>query len=149
MTTARTCALLLGLAALAVGGCASGASTGSSVGATTAGTDTQAFDAMRRALLRGAPARERGDASALRTLEPGLSSTGLALLRARMPHDLRRSDVALFLEARAAFGDALKLWVGAVADGSDGDVLGGYDTVAEAYHAWVGAYRGLRPERAV
>ena len=149
MTVTRACTLLACLAALTLVGCRSGGSAGSDVGAAVAGTESPAFEAMRRALQRGTPARERGDADALRALEPGLSSAGLALLRARMPHDLRRSDVGLFLEARAAFGDALKFWVGAVAGDTDPALVNAYDTVVEAFHAWVGAYRGLRPERAV
>jgi hypothetical protein len=138
--------LLLCLAASAAGGCTTGAP------ASTPGVDTgtPAFEAMRTALGRGAAARERGDAGALRALEPALSSTGIALLRARMPHDLRRAHVGHFLEARAAFGDALKLWVGATtAGGVDAAVLDAYDALVESYHAWLGAYRGLLPERAV
>jgi len=116
----------------------------------TPGGATPAFSALGAVLVRGAAPRERGDAAALRALGPSVSRSGLALLEARMPHDLRRADVERFLDARAAFGAALKLWVGAL-DGPDDPaaLLKAWDGVVEAYWAWVDAYRGLPPERAV
>jgi hypothetical protein len=39
--------------------------------------------------------------------------------------------------------------VRAVEGGDDGAVLQAYDALVETYWAWVDAYRGLTPERAV
>lgn len=151
----------LGLAALLLVACSSSgrAPAGTGVRRAMPGGSAPAFSGMRSALLAGAAARERGDAPALRALGPSISRTGLALLEARMPHDLRRADVERFVDARAAFGDALKLWVGAVSTPSgtapsgtapdDAAVLGAYDGLVETYWAWVDVYRGLAPERAV
>ena len=150
MSRPPTPAVCLGLAALLLVGCASrGAPASATARRATPGGATPAFSGMQGVLLRGTAARERGDAAALRALGPSISRTGLALLQARMPHDLRRADVERFLDARAAFGDALKLWVGAVDAPDDGAVLSAYDGLVETYWAWVDAYRGLAPERAV
>lgn len=142
----------LGLTVVLLAGCSSssrGAPASSTARTATPGGGTPAFSGMQAALLRGTAPRERGDAAGLRTLGPSISRAGLALLQARMPHDLRRADVERFLDARAAFGGALKLWVGAVDAPDDPAVLSAYDTLVEAYWAWVDAYRGLTPERAV
>ena len=140
----------LGLAVLLLAGCASrGAPASTSARTTTPGGATPAFSGMQAALLRGTAARERGDTAALRALGPSVSRAGLALLQARMPHDLRRADVERFLDARSAFGSALKLWVGAVGSPDDAAVLSAYDGLVDATWAWVDAYRGLAPERAV
>ena len=144
----------LGLALLLLAGCASrGAPASAAARSATPGGATPAFSGMQRTLLAGTAARDRGDAGALRALGPSISRAGLALLQARMPHDLRRADVERFLDARAAFGDALKLWVGAVDAPDDipddAAVLRTYDGLVESYWAWVDAYRGLPPERAV
>jgi len=140
----------LALSLLLLAGCTSrGAPAGASVRTATPGGATPAFSGMQAVLLQGSAARERGDAAALRALGPSISRTGLALLQARMPHDLRRADVERFLDARTAFGDALKLWVRAVDGPDDRAVPGAYDGLVEAYWAWVDAYRGLSPERAV
>lgn len=142
--------IALGLALLVLAGCASrGAPASSTARTATPGGATPAFSGMRAALLRGTAPRERGDAEALRALGPSISRSGLALLQSRMPHDLRRADVERFLDQRAAFGSALKLWVQATEGGTPPQILGAYDQVVEAYWAWVDAYRGLSPERAV
>ena len=149
-----TTALLAVLTAALLAACSGSARSPASAAATGArtsspGDTSPAFSGMRAVLLRGTAPREANDARALRSLGPSISRSGLALLQARMPHDLRRSYVEHFLEARAAFGDALKLWVAAVEGADDGPVLGAYDEVVNAYWAWVDVYRGRAPERAV
>lgn len=117
---------------------------------TAPGGTTPAFRAMGTVIAEGAGLRERGNAAGLRALGPRLSRTGLALLRARMPHDLRRSDVAHFLDARAAFGDAMKAWVRAVeGGGDDAGLFRAFEHLAGTYRGWVDASMGLPPERAV
>jgi len=135
--------------ALVLAACGAPARAPAGVRTSSPAVEAHAFAPVRQILLEGAPARERRDAAALRTLGPALTTRGIELLKARMPHDLRRADVAHFLEGRAAFGDALKAWAGAV-EGSDGAaLLASWDGLVEAYWAWVDAYRGLPPEHAV
>lgn len=151
MTARRLAAALAGLAAVVLlASCRTPTPPApAGVRTSTPGGEAPAFSSMRQVLLSLAPAREREDAAALRARGLAVTARGLELLRARMPHDLRRAHVAHFLEGRAAFGDALKVWAGGVEGGDDPAVLGAYDGLVEAYWAWVDAYRGLPPERAV
>lgn len=107
------------------------------------------FRALRRILDAGLAAHVRGDARALRARSPALSREGLALIKATLPHDVARTDVPRYLEGRAAFGAALKRWVGAVESGTDREVLDAFADVEAAYRGWVDAYLGLEPETSV
>ncbi len=97
---------------------------------------------------RAPPYRERGDAGGLRALSPRLANTGLALIKAGPPHDLKRAHVARYQEGRAVFGGVLKHWVAVVEAGDDAAVLATFDELTDAYCGWLDASQGLAPARA-
>lgn len=140
-------AAALGLALLA---CASGRPMPrGAVRADPGGPVTPAFQGMRTVLLEAQAHRERGDVGALRGMDAEITAHGLGLLRANLPHDLRDGDLERFLDARAAFGDALKTWARAREAGADALLLEAVDRLADTYWAWIDAYKGLPPERSV
>jgi hypothetical protein len=110
---------------------------------------TPAFQAMGSVLRRAQRAADAGGAAALRGEAPEVASTGIALLRSSLPHDLRRADVLRFHEGRAAFGAALGAWQREVDAGRDAGLVSALQALVDAYWGWVDAYKGLPPERAV
>lgn len=153
MRTAWSAAALGTLLILAgLGGCRgarSRAAPATPAAAAAVRTSTPAFSAMQAVLREGAPYRERGDAGGLRALSPRLANTGLALIKAGPPHDLKRAHVARYQEGRAFFGGVLKHWVAVVEAGDDAAVLATFDELTDAYFGWLDASQGLAPARAI
>ncbi len=141
---------LLVAALLGATACAgSGAGTGVP-GARPASMQTpMRFRRMRSMLNDAAVEAARGDAARLRARGPALSSEGIALIKAVMPHDVSRTDVPRYLEGRARFGEALKAWVTAVESGSDATVIDALRRLDDATRGWIDAYLGREPETSV
>lgn len=90
------------------------------------------------------------DAAAITALRGPVSAEGLALLRGRIPHDLRRQDMPRFLDARRLFGDALSRWVGALENGAGAAaILRATSELDDATQGWIDAYLGRATESAV
>jgi hypothetical protein len=110
---------------------------------------TPEFQAMRVALSRAEGAARANDARTVRAGAGDVTDRGIALLRARVPHDLQRADLPRFLEGRAAFGDALRAFAAATESPDDARVLRALQDLVDTYWGWVDAYHGLAPERSV
>ncbi len=105
------------------------------------------IDRLMRSARAHAIAR---DAVAITGLRGPISSEGLALLRGRIPHDLRRQDVPRFLDARRLFGDALSRWVGVLESGAGAEaILRATSELDDATQGWIDAYLGRATESAV
>jgi hypothetical protein len=113
------------------------------------GEVTPAFQGMRTVLLQAQALREREDARSLRGLDATLTAHGLGLLQANLPHDLRDGDVERFMDARAAFGEALKEWARARESAAPEPLFAAVDRLVDTYWAWVDAYKGRPPEHSV
>jgi hypothetical protein len=88
------------------------------------------------------------DVPGLKALAPQVNREGLSLLQANMPNDVARPDVPRYLEGRSLFGKALVEFARAVETGDrDPDLPDLFTRVAESWHAWMRAMRGLPPER--
>lgn len=107
------------------------------------------FRRLRVQLDEALAAARRRDAAALRRASPALSNEGLALIRAGLPNDVAREDVPRYLEGRVRFGDALKLWVGAVSSGTDAEVIDALHRLDDATRGWIDAYLGRAPDSSV
>ena len=143
-------ALLAGaLSAGLLSGCASeGAADGAPRAAARPMTPMR-FRRMRAMLDEAAREAGRGDVAALRRRSPTLSTEGLALIQAVLPHDVARQDVPRYIEGRARFGEALKDWVTVVASGTDAEVIQALRRLDDATRGWVDAYLGLAPETSI
>jgi hypothetical protein len=140
-------ALAAALVAAALAACTPGARA-PSARPTPAGL-APGYGAMAVVLRQAEALAARRDAAGLRALHGEIVETGLGLLRARMPHDLRDADVPRFHEGRLAFGDALKDWAVAVEGRDDAALFPALERLADAYFGWMDAYKGRAPERSV
>lgn len=102
-------------------------------------------------LMRSARARALvRDAAGITAMRGPISSEGLALLRGRIPHDLRRQDVPRFLDGRRLFGDALSRWVAVLESGAGAEaILRATSELDDATQGWIDAYLGRATESAV
>ncbi len=75
-----------------------------------------------------------------------LVDDGLALLRARMPHDVARPDVPRWTAARQGFGDALKDVIHARDAGDRAAFDAALSRLEGATRRWSDAHLGLAPE---
>ncbi len=85
----------------------------------------------------------------VRALSNTITDQGLALIKARMPNDLRRADVPRYEEGRRAFGEALKQWTVAVQDPSDAVLYAALERLYNAQRGWADAYVGRAVESAI
>ena len=139
-------AALLCLAVLVCAGCSGGPQTTTATAASPVpGRFGRIHAMLRRARLNAAA----GNASAVRAQRREIVNDGLALIKARLPHDLRRADVPRFLAGRANFGDALVRWVEAVDGTDDRALFAAVTALDDALRGWMDAYLGLVAETAV
>ena len=107
------------------------------------------FQRLSGLLRTGRPLAAAGNAQALAGLRGGLTDEGLALLRARIPNDLRRQDMPRFLAARREFGEALTRLVAAIEARDDPGTLAAFRALDDATQGWIDAYAGRATETAV
>jgi hypothetical protein len=146
----RVAALCCALCVPALVGCSGSRGTGAGTVAapSVAGTPAR-FARIDSLLARGVTAATRGDAAGVRALRGPVTSEGLALLKARLPHDLARADVPRFLSARTYFGEALKAYVAALEIADDTAAAGAIQDLYHATRGWIAAYQGLPAETSV
>ena len=138
------CALVL----FVLAGCRSGSN--SRAGARTSTTPTPSrFARIENTLRLGLERAHAQDAAGVRALRNPVSNEGLALLKARIPHDIRRIDVPRYLSARVYFGEALKQFVSAIDGSDDQAVFTAVRALYDATRGWISAYQGLPTETAV
>lgn len=139
------------LAAAAVGGtgCASKAAPKDTRVTAVSSNAPEPFQAMRDLLVGVGRMREAGDAVAGRAVRPRVVAAARDLLLMKPPHDLRREDIARFLDARERFTEAVNGY-GRAADGTDDAALWAASRDVEAsYWAWFDAYRGRPTEGSI
>lgn len=107
------------------------------------------FQRLDALLRRGRIAAAGNDAAAVSALRGPLSTEGMALLRARIPNDLRRQDMPRFLDARQGFGTALSHWVGAIERQDMPAMLAAFGRLDDATQGWIDAYLGRPTETAL
>ncbi|MCC7138450.1 MAG: hypothetical protein IT460_08510 [Planctomycetes bacterium] len=136
-------------AALAAAGCGSTPRPKEARSTALPSEAPEPFQDVRESVLALARDREAADAAAARGRVPEVTARGRRLLLMAPPVDLKRQDVARFLEGRAAFTQALNAF-GAAADSPDDAALWASTRDLEAaYWAWYDAYRGRPSEGAI
>ena len=90
-----------------------------------------------------------GDTAGLLAYVPSLKAEGLGLLKSSVPNLLPRHELPRFLEARAAFGDALVRLSQAHEEGRAADLPALVTRLADAWRGWMSVISGQAPERAV
>ncbi len=85
----------------------------------------------------------------VRALDNTITDEGLALIRARLPNDLRRADVPRYEEGRRAFGEALKEYAASVSDPNDARLRAAIERLYDAQRGWADAYVGRPVESAI
>jgi hypothetical protein len=139
-------AALVGLAAA----CASGAPPApAGYRATPLGESPEPFRDAQSSLRRLAARRVAGDAAGVRALSRDVLAAGRRLVSMERPEDLRREDVARFLEGRARFIDALNAYDRAAAGSDDAALFAAADGLERSFWAFFDAYRGVPAEGAV
>ena len=147
-----TRALVLGCTLLLLGASACSSnrgSTASSVATRPAAGTPARFARIDGMLARGVTLAQQGDAAGVRALRGPISKEGLALLKARLPHDLARADVPRYLSARTYFGEALKAYVGALESADDPAAFTAIQDLYQATRGWIAAYQGVPAETSV
>lgn len=110
----------------------------------------QRFARMNNLMQQARAHLADGRPEQIRALRGPLSAEGLALIRSRVPHDLRRQDVPRYLDARRLFGNALTRWVEALEQGGDTvTVQRRTMELDDAMWGWIDAYLGRATESAV
>lgn len=104
---------------------------------------------MRPMLAHAEALAALDDRAGLMAAVPALKAEGLALLQASVPNALPRHELARFLEARAAFGDALVRLAEAHEQGRAGDLPALVTRLADAWRGWMSVISGQAPERSV
>lgn len=107
------------------------------------------FQDVRSTLLALARDREAGDAAAARRRLEETTARGRRLLTTPPPSDLKRQDVARFLDGRAAFTQALNAFAAAAEGADDAALWAATRDLEAAFWAWYDAYRGRPSEGAV
>jgi hypothetical protein len=145
--------LALGLGVLALGVLALGATACSNprqpVGALPAVQLPPGWARLRPMLAHGEALAATGDTAGLMKLALPLQAEGLGLLRASVPNALPRHEMPRFLEARAAFGDALVRYAKAHEEGRAQDLPTLMREVAATWRGWMAVISGQAPEREV
>lgn len=155
-------ALLLGFVLL-LGACRGGGGGGTSGGAGGASAAPRAgkppispiqgvppgWGRMRPLLAKAEALAAAGDLPGLTALVPTLKQEGLGLLRSSVPNTLPRHETPRYLEARAAFGDALVRLAEAHEQGRAADLPELVRTLAGTWRGWMAVISGQAPERAV
>jgi len=103
------------------------------------------FPRARAAIL---DAKRAGLSQATATRGPVIER-GMALLKANMPHDVRRTDVPRWLSARALFGQWLTRYAQAFEQGRPADGFAMLQELEDALAGWSDATNGIAPETAV
>jgi hypothetical protein len=107
------------------------------------------FQDMHALVVRIGRLRDASDAAGARALRTEVLSASKALLLMPPPGDLRREDIARFLDARERYTDAANQF-SAAAQGTDDAALWTSSRALEAaYWAWYDAYRGRPTEGSI
>lgn len=142
-------AVLVAAAAGGIAGCASKAAPKDTRVTAVSSNAPEPFQALRDLLVGIGRMREAGDAAAGRAVRPRLVAASRDLLLMKPPHDLRREDVARFLDARERFTEAVNGY-GRAADGTDDAALWAASRDVDAsYWAWFDTYRGRPTEGSI
>lgn len=140
---ARSALVLLPLACVALGACA-GTGTGATPSPTARTVTNAVHPRLRGTLEQVAALRALGPAALDQTA--ALVDEGIALLEARMPHDVARPDVVRWQASREAYGAALKDVIYA-RDARDPAALdSALVRLDGAARRWSDAHLGLAPE---
>ncbi len=112
-------------------------------------TSPEPFQEMRLLLTRLGRVRDARDAASARALLPEVLRGSKALLTMTPPHDLKRENVARFLDARARFTDGVNSFARSAAGSDDEALWASSRDLDSSFWAWFDAYRGRPSEGAV
>jgi hypothetical protein len=107
------------------------------------------FQAMRSLLVKLGQMRDEKNAAQARALFPDVVREGKHLLTMPPPNDLKRENVARFLDGRATFTESLNSFGRAVSGTDDAALWSSSRDLDASFWAWFDAYRGKPSEGAI
>lgn len=135
--------------ALALAGCGSTQPPRDARATGISSSAPEPFFEMRNVLVRLGRLRDGGDAAGARALYPDVLREAKQLFQMGPPHDLKKENIARFLDARTGFAGAVNSLSRAAAATDDAAFWLASRDLDASFWAWFDAYRGKPSEGAV